>query len=385
MRVNRDNTITVGVGRETIRYFTYPEKPLGPGQFEVKTLYSGISAGTELSFFRGTNLYQFFDHNPETEEFTSKQEPDFSPLPFVGYMEVGVVEASRSQKVREGDTVCCSYGHKTAHVLHEDDFYVPLPQDINPLIGIYVAQFGPICANLFAHADLFEREFKGNVRELGESVRGKTVAVWGGGPIGMMTALFARHAGAQVALIDLIPTRLNIAKRLGCTPISNQNGDAHREIRSHWPKGADISVDCTGNYRVLNTLMKAAATMSNVYLLSYYQGKPDELRLDIDFHHRGLSLIGVQINNLVKGSSHRLLAAKTLEVLHNNGKDIQDMFISHIVPFSDAQTAFEALADKPSLLEKYARRDAGGEIMQVVLQPDEDLSALMSRAQPLAL
>ena len=32
-----------------------PPDPLGPGQVRVRTCYSGISAGTELTAYRGSN------------------------------------------------------------------------------------------------------------------------------------------------------------------------------------------------------------------------------------------------------------------------------------------------------------------------------------------
>src|SRR5262245_61926357 len=37
--------------------FTYEEGDLPPGHFRVKTLYTGLSAGTELTHFKGTNQY----------------------------------------------------------------------------------------------------------------------------------------------------------------------------------------------------------------------------------------------------------------------------------------------------------------------------------------
>src|SRR5437868_6413717 len=35
-------------------FFTYEEGPPEEGQFRVETLYTGFSAGTELTFFKGT-------------------------------------------------------------------------------------------------------------------------------------------------------------------------------------------------------------------------------------------------------------------------------------------------------------------------------------------
>jgi threonine dehydrogenase-like Zn-dependent dehydrogenase len=63
---------------------------------------------------------------------------------------------------------------------------------------------GPICANGLLHAAV--EEFGRDVRSLGDGVRGRRVAVVGGGVVGLLTGLLARHHGAdEVVLLD--PTR----------------------------------------------------------------------------------------------------------------------------------------------------------------------------------
>ena len=41
-----------------IAFEEYPDTPLDPSQVRVRTLYSGISAGTELATYRGSTPYQ---------------------------------------------------------------------------------------------------------------------------------------------------------------------------------------------------------------------------------------------------------------------------------------------------------------------------------------
>ena len=38
-------------------FFSYDEGPPPEGHFRIETLYTGFSAGTELTFFKGTNPY----------------------------------------------------------------------------------------------------------------------------------------------------------------------------------------------------------------------------------------------------------------------------------------------------------------------------------------
>ena len=48
---------------------TYPTPEVGPGDVLVRTLYSGISAGTELATYRGTNPYLAKRWDPELALF----------------------------------------------------------------------------------------------------------------------------------------------------------------------------------------------------------------------------------------------------------------------------------------------------------------------------
>ena len=46
-----------------------------------------------------------------------------------------------------------AYGHRTGYVADPlQDRFVELPDDLDPLLGIYVAHMGPICANGLLHA-----------------------------------------------------------------------------------------------------------------------------------------------------------------------------------------------------------------------------------------
>ena len=60
----------------------------------VRTLYSGISAGTELATYRGTNPYLDRSAGTRTRRCSSPGRPTFSyPVDVWGYSEVGEVEA----------------------------------------------------------------------------------------------------------------------------------------------------------------------------------------------------------------------------------------------------------------------------------------------------
>ncbi len=60
------------------------------------------------------------------------------------------------------------------------------------------------------------------IQRVQESLVGKTVAIFGTGPIGLMVAQWARTMGStQVLLFDIIPDKLELAKRLGFEDVFN--------------------------------------------------------------------------------------------------------------------------------------------------------------------
>jgi threonine dehydrogenase-like Zn-dependent dehydrogenase len=78
---------------------------------------------------------------------------------------------------------------------------------------------------------------------------GGTVAVFGLGPIGQMSARIARHRGAsEVFGIDFVPERLALAERHGITPIDiSQDGDIDERLRElTGGRGPDSVIEAVG-------------------------------------------------------------------------------------------------------------------------------------------
>jgi threonine dehydrogenase-like Zn-dependent dehydrogenase len=77
---------------------------------------------------------------------------------------------------------------------------------------------------------------------------GGTVAVLGLGPIGQMCARIARHQGARVFGIDLVPERLAMAARNGIEPVDlSSAGDLGEVLREQTDgRGPDAVIDAVG-------------------------------------------------------------------------------------------------------------------------------------------
>jgi len=126
--------------------------PPGGGPVGVQVRYSGVSAGTELAFLTGAHpaLHSSFD----TEFGLFRPGADGAyPVQRLGYMEVGTVTTTTELGPPLGATVALTCGHRTATgVDPRTDRLVVLPDDLDPVLGVYVAHMGPICANGLLHA-----------------------------------------------------------------------------------------------------------------------------------------------------------------------------------------------------------------------------------------
>ena len=321
----------------------YQEGPLSDGQFRVSTLYSGFSAGTELTFLKGSNPYLTSRWDDDYGVFVPGEPSAHYPLPFLGYMETGRITESRSSAMRAGDIVGMTYGHKTGHTADPRcDFAVVLPRELEPILGIYVAQMGPICANglLHAAADLGGTD----VRSLADGVMGRNVVVIGAGAVGLLTAAFARHQGAaEVLIVDPTPFRRKIAEAMGFVAL--EESIAWRFCKDRWThgasdRGADVVLQCRAKAASLQEALRALRPQGTVIDLAFYQGGAETLRLGEEFHHNGLAIRCAQISRVPRGLgfawNRQRLARETVNLLLAQGELIRKHMITDIVPFEDA-------------------------------------------------
>jgi threonine dehydrogenase-like Zn-dependent dehydrogenase len=344
---------SVGFRRpQEVELFDYEEGPLPDGQFRLRTLFAGISAGTELTHFTGTNPYMSARWDDNLKLFMADGRSEY-PMMFTGYMQVGEVVASRSDRVREGQAVGMTYGHKSGHTCDPaQEVFVPLPDGMDPILGIYAAQMGPICANAILHAD--EEELGAAVPSLGAGLRDRNVMVTGTGVIGMLTGMMALDAGArEVAIIGRNSHRLAAAERLGMTPINNRQTDpgewAKRCWKTDWlDRGADVAFQCSGSDELLHQAFRSLRPQATVVDLGFYQGGAPGLSLGHEFHHNGLRHVCAQIFRVprrLRGSWDRgRLAAETIRFLQRNGDMLRRHVITDVLPFTQAQRAYDLLA-----------------------------------------
>jgi threonine dehydrogenase-like Zn-dependent dehydrogenase len=326
-----------------------PEPPLAEGRFRAATLFSGVSAGTELTWYRGTSPYLAAGWDGELGLFEPGRPAHRFPVERLGYMDVARVTASRTAVVPEGALVAMTYGHRTVH--HGDpvtEHVVRLPEALDPVLGIYVAHLGPICANGLLHA---AADAGGATLDAG--VRGRLVLVTGGGAIGLLVGLLARHHGAaEVVVVDPTPERRAAAVGLGLRAVDD-TPELVRELKSAWrhgpgDHGADVVFQCRGQAAALASALRALRPQGTVVDLAFYTSGTDAVRLGEEFHHNGLAVRCAQIGRVPRGLAHlwdrRRLSAETLELLAAHGNAVRTHLLSDVVPFEEAPRLFADLS-----------------------------------------
>jgi threonine dehydrogenase-like Zn-dependent dehydrogenase len=325
----------------TVEILEYPERSLAGDEVRLRTVYSGISAGTEMSQYRGTNPYLQKRWDPARRLFLSGDQPSqMYPLSGFGYEEVGqVVEIGPEAKsIRLGDIVYGIWGHRTTHIVAEE-YAVRriLPEGLEPVLGIF-SHIGPIALNGIHDAQV---------------LIGETVAVFGLGVPGQIVAQLAARSGARVIGVDLIDERLLLARRLGVLEVAlNPRDSSPAEIIKELTGGlgADVSIEVSGFPSALNEAVRSTAYSSRVVALGFFQGEAQGLYLGEEFHHNRIDLVCSQISGSAPQISHRWnrerLVRTFMSLQVNSALNLRPL-ITHRLPFNQAEEAYHLLDEYP--------------------------------------
>lgn len=320
---------------------SYDPRPLEAGELRLRTHYSGISAGTELTAYRGSNPYLHKRWDGARRLFVESDQPQFAyPVSGWGYEEVGeVTEVHASvEGLGVGDYVYGAWGHRSHHIVSES-YAQPrvLPPGLDPILGIF-SQIGAIALN---------GVHDGRVRI------GETVAVFGLGVPGQIIAQLAKRSGARVIGVDLVPERLQMAQHLGALDVALMAGEgavAERIRDLTGNRGADVAFEASGTSQALHDAIRSVAYSARVVALGFYQGDAAGLRLGEEFHHNRVNVVCSQISGVDPELSYRwneLRMVQTAMALQAEGVLNLEPLISHRIPSRDAAEAFRLIDEDP--------------------------------------
>jgi len=273
----------------------------GEGEVVVRTLFSGISRGTESLVFGG--------NVPESEYERMRAPHQAGEFPFpvkYGYAAVGVVEEGPERLV--GRAVFSLHPHQDRFRVAASTVHL-LPQTLPPQRAVLAANM-ETALNIVWDAGIQP---------------GDRVAVFGAGVVGLLVARLATSIiGTDVVISDIEPERAETAAALGL----------HFSPPDAVPDNCDVLINASASSEALATALDHAGFEARIVEASWYGERYAHLPLGGAFHAKRLSIVSSQVAALPPGKrarwDTRRRMTKALELL---GDDRLDHLISGETPF----------------------------------------------------
>jgi threonine 3-dehydrogenase len=168
-------------------------------------------------------------------------------------------------------------------------------------------------------------------------VLGEDVLVTGAGPIGIMAAAVARHAGARyVVVTDLNPYRLELARKMGATLAVDPRETPLAEVQNQlgMREGFDVGLEMSGSPAAFRDMLSAMCHGGKIAML----GIPAGGEMAIDWNTVIFNML------TIKGIYGREMYETwyKMTVMLQSGLDIEPV-ITHRFGFEDFQKGFDAM------------------------------------------
>ena len=311
-------------GRAEIRRQELP--PLAPGHALVRTLYTGISRGTESLVYAGK--VPVSEHVRMRAPF---QEGEFPGPVKYGYINVGIVLEGPDALV--GKHTFCLYPHQTLYQVPATALTV-LPARL-PVARAVLAAGMETALNA-----LWDAEVK----------IGDRVAVVGAGVIGALVAYLAKRViGTSVQLLDVNTDRSNLARALGVEFATPEQGRAD----------ADLVVHASGSAAGLATALDLAGLEARIIELSWYGEQEVVVPLGGAFHVKRLRIQSSQVGRIPPAQASRWDYTRRLRCALSRLNDpVLDALICSESRFSELpQTLARVCAPQSTILCHRVRYD----------------------------
>jgi threonine 3-dehydrogenase len=198
--------------------------------------------------------------------------------------------------------------------------------------------------NVWVHRNAVDPEVAGIFDPFGNAVHtalafpvlGEDVLVTGAGPIGIMAAAVARHAGARhVVITDLNPYRIDLARSLGVTMAVDPREMPLKEVQKElgMTEGFDVGLEMSGNASAFRDMI---ANMSHGGRIAMLGIPPNEIAIDwntVIFNM--LTIHGIYGREMYE-------TWYKMTVMLESGLDIKPV-ITHRFDYKDFADAFELM------------------------------------------
>jgi len=290
--------------------------PPATGEVLVRTLYSGISRGTESLVFRGRVPPSEFERM--RAPFQDGRFP--APVKY-GYASVGQVEEGPADL--KGRHVFTLYPHQTHYIVPSTAVHL-LPVGTPPARAVLAANLETAINGVWDARPLV----------------GDRVSVVGAGAVGCMTAwLVSRIPGCEVELVDMNPSRAGVARALG--------------VRFALPERAtgeaDVVIHASGAPAGLALALQVAAFEATVVELSWYGDQDVSLGLGQAFHARRLTITSSQVGSVAAAQRARWDTRRRMQLaLRLLESPVLDALITSESPFEELPEVMEHLSRAPA-------------------------------------
>lgn len=277
-------------GKRTVTHGPVLPREPGPGEVQIAVSHCGV-CGTDLHIFHGN-----MDHRVRLPQV-------------IGHESAGTIHAVGGgvESWKPGDRVtvrplnpcgkcpACKAGHShvcmklqflgidtpgamqslwtvPAHTLHR------LPDGLRFEIGALIEPLAVACHDV----------------RLGGVAPGEFAVVQGCGPIGMLVALVARHAGARVLIAEVNAFRLSLARELGFETVNPAATDLVKCVEEATEgAGADVVFEVSGSAAAAAAMTGLARVRGRIVVVAIH-AKPVEVDL-FRLFWREIEMIGTRV------------------------------------------------------------------------------------------
>lgn len=313
-----------------------------PGEVQIDVAYCGIC---------GTDLHIYLGHMDGRVGFERTIGHEMSGV--IAAVGEGVENLEPGQRIvvrpldHCGDCPACNAGHE--HVCHNLKF-IGIDSD-----GAFQQKWNVPAHTIHVLPDDLALSHAALIEPLAVAVHdvgrgkvqpGEDVLVIGGGPIGMLVAMAARDAGANVTISEINENRLAYAQKIGFAALNPKTTDVAEAIHSSTGgKGADVVFEVSGSQPGVDLMTAAAATRGRIVMVAIHATKP---QIDLfQFFWRELDLIGARVYRPEDYD-------KAMEILARGVIDC-DAFITDIQGLDDIEAAFKSLTENPNAMKSMIR------------------------------
>jgi len=327
------------IKKRKLEFEEYSDSTLSPTEILLRTIYSGVSHGSETMLFHGNAPKFEWKWNSEMRHFQKEKSTNNKPHA-VGYESVARVEkiGDKVQGWKKGDLVWIDASHRETHILDTSNPppFMRFPSDTDPK---QIALFA------------LSRVSLGGVHDANPSI-GDSIGVCGLGVVGLMCVQILRKAGVRnIVGIDSLENRLALANQFGALPINFSLCDPAQSIKEK-VGSLDAIIETSGSYSGLATSIKCVAPMGRVVVVSSYGNQSEGIYLGHEFHRNRISLIS---SMTINGCTHPKYPLWNLERLNKeaallltDGTLSTDKLITDIIPFRNAIKVFETVLSNPN-------------------------------------